>query len=163
MSDDITPSAPWQRDVDIRREERELVLVYIGAASCGPCNDPEFKAVLAEFKRTIAEVARAERRKLRTIGVSDDWDVDAGLEFLRGCGPWDEVVAGNNMYNSAMIEHIWNFPNAQAAMPQIIVYERSFIFFDQRMIPGPRNYLIRLVSKFEVDDWLQAWQQLEQQ
>ena len=92
----------WQRDVDIRREERELVLVYIGGYSCGFCNDPEFKAELSRFKLEIAGMAQAANRKLRTIGVSSDWDVDAGLQFLRDCGPWDEVVAGNNWYNSAV-------------------------------------------------------------
>ncbi len=111
--------SPCYRDVNIRREERELVLVYIGAASCGPCNDPEFKAVLSRFKNTLAALARAEHRKLRSIGVSTDWDVDSGLQFLRDSGAWDEMVVGNNWYNSAVIEHIWNFPTAEAGIPSV--------------------------------------------
>ena len=146
----------WYRDVTIRREERELVLVYIGAPSCGACADPEFKAVLSQFKHTLADIARAERRKLRTIGVSNDWEVDLGLQFLQDSGPWDELVVGNNWYNSAVIEHIWNLPDADGGIPQVIVFERSFVFSGHRMVPGVRRYLIRLVGKGEVMDWLAA-------
>ena len=144
----------WYRDVNIRHEERELVLVYIGGYSCGFCNDPEFKAVLSRFKLAIAELAQAEHRKLRTIGVSNDWDVDAGLQFLRDCGPWNELVVGNNWYNSAVIEHVWNLPDVSGAIPQVIVFERSFLMTGRRMVPGTKRYLIRLIGKHEVSEWL---------
>ena len=146
----------WHRDVNIRREERELVLVYIGGYSCGACNDPEFKAVLSRFKLAIARLAEAEHRKLRTIGVSSDWDVDAGLRFLRDCGPWNELVVGNNWYNSAVIEHVWNLPDTNGAIPQVIVFERSFVLTGKRWIPTGKRYLIRLIGKPEVSEWLES-------
>jgi hypothetical protein len=144
----------WQRDVNIRRDACELVLVYIGGYSCGACNDPEFKEILSRFKLAIAGLAQAGKRKLRTIGVSSDWDVDRGLQFLRDCGPWDEVVVGNNWYNSAVIEHIWNLPDTNGAIPQVIVFERSFVMTGRRMVPSPKRYLIRLIGKREVSEWL---------
>jgi hypothetical protein len=148
------PESSWQRDVNIRKEERELVLVYIGARSCGFCNDPEFKVVLSRFKLAIAGLAQVERRKLRTIGVSNDWDVEVGLQFLRDCGPWDEVVVGNNWYNSAIIEHVWNLPDVDGSIPQVVVFERAFILTGTRWIPGVKRYLIRLIGKVQMNEWL---------
>ena len=146
----------WYRDVNIRHEERELVLIYIGAHSCGACNDPEFKALISRFKHAIAGLAEAEHRKLRTIGVSSDWDVDAGLQFLRDCGPWNELVVGNNWYNSAVIEHIWNLPDTIGAIPQVIVFERSFVLTGKRWVPVGKRYLIRLIGKTELNKWFES-------
>jgi hypothetical protein len=144
----------WSRDLNIHREELELVLVYIGSASCGPCNDPEYNALLSQFKRTVSELAHAERRKLRLIGVSDDWDVDAGLQFLRERGPWDEVVAGNNIYNSAVIEHVWNVESSHTGIPQVILFERRITYDGNRLVTGPKQYLLRLVGKAALAKWL---------
>jgi hypothetical protein len=148
--------APTFRDVFIHREEHELVVVYIGAPSCGACNEPEFKMLLSQFKVAIRELARAEHCKLRLIGVSNDWEVDAGLQFLRDTEPWDEVVAGNNMYNSAVIEHVWNVPQAEGGVPQVLVFKRSFTSNGRRLLPGPKHYLLRLVGKAALSKWLEA-------
>ena len=70
------------------------------------CRDPEYQKLLIRFKDVVGRLAAERLVRLRTIGVSDDWDVDAGIDFLRGMGPWDEIVAGNSRCNSAVIEHI---------------------------------------------------------
>jgi hypothetical protein len=153
---------PWYREVWVRRFEREIVLVSIGGASCGPCNDPAFKDVLVRFKRALAKLAEDAHRKLRTIGVSNDWEVDTGIEFLRTTGPWDEIVVGNNWYNSAIIEHFWMAPNAEPAIPQVVVFERSFEITGQRFVAGPKRDLLRLVGKEALESWLASGGALEE-
>jgi hypothetical protein len=88
------------------------------------------------------------------MGVSTDWDLESGLRFLNDCGPWDEVVVGNNWYNSAVIEHIWSVPGAEAAVPQVLLVERFFEASGNRIEPGPKNYLVRLSGTSDLHKWL---------
>jgi hypothetical protein len=142
------------RDVRIVRREHELVLIYFGASTCGPCVDPEFKAALRRLKTVVADIARSEHRTFRSIGVSIDWELELGLSFLNDSGPWNEVIVGNNWYNSAAIEHFWNQQDSMPALPQVLLLERSFAVTAKRRFPGPKNYLVRLVGRHEVEKWI---------
>jgi hypothetical protein len=150
----ITESESWYRDVSIKQHQHELVLIYFGSSWCSPCVDPEFKAALTRLKSVVAELARSEHRTFRSVGVSVDWDVEAGLRFLNESGPWDEVNIGNNWYNSSVIEHFWNQPDSKPAVPQVLLIARSFLVEGSRYVPASKEYLVRLVGKLEVENWI---------
>jgi hypothetical protein len=146
-------SESWYRDVNITQHRPELVLIYFGSSTCSPCIDPGFKVALARLKAVVADLARSEHRTFRSIGVSIDWELDAGVKFLSECGPWNEIVVGNNWYNSAVTEHFWNQAGSDAALPQVLIVARSFNVSGNRYVPGPKSYLVRLIGKLEVDNW----------
>ena len=119
------PKDAFDFDAYLNREERELVLLYLGSSTCGFCIEPQYKALLIEAKERLAPLALARHMKMRTIGVSIDWSISEGIAFLEDAGEWNEIVVGNNWYNSAVIEHVWGVAEATGGVPQVIVFERK--------------------------------------
>ena len=150
------PLPPIALDAWHDRERSELVLVYLGGPSCGFCRDPEYQKLLIRFKDVVGRLAAERHVRLRTIGVSDDWDVDAGIDFLRGMGPWDEIVAGNSLYNSAVIEHIWSHDGVTAGFPQVVVFERRYKLAAKKLEILSKRYIVRLLGKSELERWLES-------
>jgi hypothetical protein len=132
------------------------VFVYLGGPSCGFCRDPEYQALLKQAREQLRLIAEARKQRLRTVGVSEDWQVTEGLVFLHAIGPWDEIVAGNNMYNSALIEHIWSQAGVRAGVPHVVVFERQFRLQPVGLSIVGKRYLARLIGKPELRAWLEA-------
>jgi hypothetical protein len=72
----------------------ELLMVYVGAASCSWSNVPEMQQMLRDVKSSLISQARANGWRFHAVGIAIDWDVEAGLAHLhRGsvhatnCGP----------------------------------------------------------------------------
>ena len=59
------------------------------------------------------------------VGVANDWDIEDGLAFLDGNGPFDEIVVGRNWFNEASVEHLFENDAAIPALPTLVVYQRD--------------------------------------
>lgn len=102
----------------------ELVMVYIGADSCGPCHKKEVKNKIEEYKLELFKTAKKQGKSFSVIGVANDFSIPKGWEFLNSSGYYDEIIIGKNWKNIGSIQFIWNQENITAAMPTVIVFER---------------------------------------
>lgn len=127
-----------------------LTLAFVAPTS--PGTDVLVESVQA------AKVAMRERASLRgyyysTVGVSDDWSVERGLQILNDFGPFDEVVVGRNWFNLGVTEFI-SMMGGRPAVPQIVVTLRYVRTDTIPFVYGEPVELARLVGHSEVEDWV---------
>ncbi len=153
----------YERDVDIS-EGPEVVLVYFGASTCGPCHDDRFKAALEEAKVLLFERAEADGKSFAAVGVAVDHSVEDGLAFLAASGRFDEVVVGRNWFNSAVLAHIWRPDDAgsqRAGLPGIMVFEREMSMGESGIAASAPAYLAEVVGAEDIPAWVEAGAPLE--
>ena len=133
----------------------ELVLVYIGASTCGASNVPELPGIVERIK--VALKAEAGRRKLQLLvtGVAKDVVSGSGLRHLQKFGTFDETVAGNGWLNSVARHYVVDaFPGLRAT-PQLVLTVRQ----TRVDVGGPsvsnERLLARKIGVSEIKNWLE--------
>ena len=134
---------------------KELVAVYVGAKSCGPCLLPATKAAIAQMKTLLSDYAMKHGYAFSAVGVSTDWSTADGIAFLNDNGPFDQLVVGGNWTNLAVEHYIWRDTNAVPAMPQVIVLERTVTPGERIEFTAPR-VLHRVFGAEEIPKWVSA-------
>ncbi len=141
----------------------ELVMVYVGATSCGPCHSPELKSALEAAKVALAERAEREGKTFVAAGVALDYVVEEGVEFLASSGRFDEIVVGRNWLNSASLAHLWRSEGVEdrvVGLPSVLVYEQEVSFGEAVEASDPR-YLVELKGADAIPAWAEAGAPLE--
>ena len=132
----------------------EVVVVYFGGSTCAPCSFPGFRAALRKAVLRLQERTEAAGKSFAFVGVANDWDVEAGLEFLESNGPFDEIVVGRNWFNTLSAEHLFMNEQAQAALPTLIVYEQEITRRDGQPYFAGKRYQTALIGA-EVIWWVE--------
>jgi hypothetical protein len=104
---------------------KEIVAVYVGAKTCGPCQTPEVKDAIQRMKTLLAAQAKQSGAAFSVVGVSTDWSVKDGAEFLEPNGPFDQVVVGGNWTNLGAEQYLWRDSTARPSMPTVLIFERT--------------------------------------
>ncbi|MFK7972025.1 MAG: TlpA family protein disulfide reductase [Bacteroidia bacterium] len=137
-------------------EGKEIIAIYFGATSCGPCHDPELKKDIQRLKTLLNQHAKSAGYAFSVTGVALDWKVEEGIEFLKEVGPFDEIVVGKNWDNLAAVEYIWADPSSMPAMPQIIVIERDGRMQQDRRTYSENKVIAHHVSPSAISAWVDA-------
>ena len=145
----------------------QIVMVYIGASSCGAANDASLPEAIEEMKVTLSAKAEESGYSFAVVGVALDWEVWEGLRYLRKFGAFDEVAAGYRWANAAALKYIYEDIVGVAATPQVVVVERnlqlpnsdsgvtSYAVSDERM-------MVRKVGLIEISRWVRNGMPLPQ-
>ena len=132
---------------------REIVTVYIGAESCGPCHSPEVKHAVRAMKPLVAAQARARHAAFAAIGVANDWEIGKAEAFLSPLDQYDQVVLGGNWTNLALERFVWRDPQGVPAMPQILVFERT-VTPGARVVFSDAKLLRRVLGEKDIPAWV---------
>ncbi len=132
---------------------RELIAVYVGASTCGPCLLPEMKAAVIRMKTLLDSTAKRNGYAFSAVGVSSDWLTEKGIAFLSDNGPFDQLVIGGNWTNLGVEHFIWNDSTAVPAMPQIVVLERTVTLGARISMSAPR-VLRRVSGLVDIPQWV---------
>ena len=124
---------------------KQILAVYLGAQTCGPCLLPEVKAAVKRFKGLVAEQAKKSGATFSVIGASSDWDQTVAANFLADVGPFDQVSLGSQWTNLAFEQFVWRLPGGETAMPQILILERT-VRTEERGITFSEPKVLRRVS-----------------
>lgn len=140
------------------KSDTEIVLVYFGCSTCNAANDDRIAGVLSNLSEQLREAAASKGYAFSFIGTSNEYDLDAGLEYHADIADFDEIAVGNGMKNTALQRYVWdNFDNPlSGSTPQIIVSKR---ICDTRTINN-RNVILRtsFQKKFWPGEWVSnAW------
>ena len=138
---------------------REVVLVLIGASFCSGMRQAGFRPAFLAMRDTVAKRAHQAGRVFVTIGVSLDWDPEVGVGLLKTYGPFDELAAGANWENIGAVDYIWN-DKGGAAIPQVVVLERSVDTDGRGFSYGSDRIVLRLVGIDGLQSWMRAGGQL---
>jgi hypothetical protein len=132
---------------------KEIVAIYLGAQSCGPCHFQPVKDGVVRMKELVAAQAKKSGAAFSVIGVANDWDHALAASFLASVGPFDQVVLGGNWTNLAIESFVWRDPQGSPAMPQIIIIERTVATAGRITISEPR-VLRRVLGAEEIPAWI---------
>jgi hypothetical protein len=135
---------------------REFVVVYVGMTGCGASRDPELREAVRRMKPMLARQAAARSVALTISGVALDWGTEKGVEYLRGLGAWDEISVGSNWTNLGAVHHIWAHPDRRAAVPQILVLERTVVEGPRRISVSDERRVAVLTGVGEIVDWVKG-------
>jgi hypothetical protein len=149
-----SPALAQTADRDLP-QGKELIVVYVGATSCGPCLLPETKSAVARMKVLLASFAEKNGYAFSAVGVATDWSTASGVKFLSDNAPFDQLVIGGNWTNLAVEHYIWRDSTATPAMPQVVVLERSVTIGD-RIDISPARVLRRVFGSDELPKWVEA-------
>ena len=133
-------------------EGEQLIVVYIGATFCVPCQQPSLKAAVRQMKPLLQAQADSTRRHLSTVGVSLDWDVPAGLSMLEPITEYSEVIVGSNWLNSGVERFIWADTTAPPSLPQVVLVARQVEMGARVTLSGER-----LLARFDGASAIEAW------
>lgn len=146
------------------RSGTEVVLVYFGSSTCGPCQFEEFKTALEQAKVLLFERAEAEGKAFAVMGVSVDHDIEEGLAFLADSGRFDEVVVGRNWFNSAVLAHMWRQEGLEdriTGLPGIMIFEREMSMGESIISASAPVYLADVVGAEDIPAWVESGAPLE--
>ncbi|MDE2828059.1 MAG: hypothetical protein OXL40_12280 [Bacteroidota bacterium] len=103
----------------------ELVMVYLGAASCFFSNDESLPSLIEEVKLALREKAWVHELSFSTIGVAVDRRVEDGISHLAKFGIFDEVMTGRSWYGTGARQYYFDLLPGVASTPQVLVYRRE--------------------------------------
>ena len=152
LSLSAAPALAQTADRDLPKG-KELIVVYIGAKTCGPCLLPATKSAIAQIKTLLASQATKHGYAFSAIGVSTDWSIAQGTTFLNDNAPFDQIVVGGNWTNLAVEQYLWRDSTAVPAMPQVVVLERSVSVGSRIGFTTPR-VLHRVFGGDEIPKWV---------
>jgi len=135
-------------------EGPQLVAIYVGSSTCGPCQSPELKAAIEQAKRGLRKQATTARLSFAAIGVALDWSVEEGYNFLRKSGEFDEIVTGSNWINLGALRYIWADSTATPGLPQLVVLRRTIETGAARIAINNERILLRLLGDSEIEAWV---------
>jgi hypothetical protein len=148
-----TQSADASVAVPVGGSGPELVLVYIGAAACGPSNAPQLPGIVAKIREAVGQQAHRSGVGFRTIGIAKDPDARTGLGHLNKYGRFDEIAAGGGWLNTGALRYIFTDLPGVGATPQIAVVLRTVQRDGGAVGVRDERILLRKVGLSELTEW----------
>ncbi len=139
----------------------ELVMIYIGQASCSWCNRAGFAEEVREVKEALGHRAAATGFRFVTEGVALDPTITSGLRHLSKFGAFDQISVGGGWANEFAFKYFWNEIPGPPATPTLLVIHRAVQVPDSTsndpLYSANRGeLLVRKVGLFEIQAWIKA-------
>ena len=131
----------------------EIVLVFIGSPNCSWSTKDSLKTALRASISDLHSYTIKNNYSYDVIGVSANWDVSSGTDYLTNITKFDEIIVGNNWLNSAGIKYFWGELAGKPSLPQVIVYKRSIRDFESRNMRIENEELLARKIGHEIYDW----------
>lgn len=103
----------------------EVVLVYVGASTCGWSNVPELPGLIRDIKLNLLERTRAEGKSFSVLGIARDAVAIDGWRHLEKYGRFDEIATGHGWANIGIQRYLFGEIAGPLATPQVLVVERD--------------------------------------
>ena len=154
-----TPNSTSIGRVVSRVSGQQLVVVYIGKASCPWCNHRDLPAAFRQLRDSIQARAVAEGVQTLFVGVALDQNPVVGANHLRRISDFDEIHSGAGWANDAAFKYVWDSLPGPAATPSILVMRRVLDVPDSgemsnRYRVTSERVLVRKVGLREIKLWL---------
>ncbi len=158
---DIRWNLPALRSMDYMPEARrdsgtELLFVVIGSSGCRWSNTPEFIELVRNARDAVRNEAKSRGIGFATLGLSQDHDAAAGIEYLETFGAFDEIAVGRGWRNTGLNKYMYNEFPGPAATPQILVITRDISGLGGQWEFVNETVLVRLIGSAEIRSWLQG-------
>ena len=140
----------------VSRGGDQYVLVFLGGAGCGMCNTPDLPGMVRAVVDSVSTYASTHGKQFSSIGVSLDWSLPVGMEYLEGIHTFDEVIIGSNWLNTGVVRYVWRDLPGQPSIPQVIVLERTIQVGESTFTVGPEQVLTRAIGVEQISEFSTA-------
>lgn len=130
----------------------QLLAVYFGSPTCGFCTQPAFKAAIRRVGPLLAAQAAARAQTFHWAAVAVAWNAREGFEYLAELGPFDEIAAGGQWWNTIVAQRL--FGAGRAATPALLLYERTI---EQRVAENTLVFSERLIGRSGGSQQIEHW------
>ncbi len=142
--------APPPSPIDTKLQSGlQVEFVFVGPTAPG---SEGFSLAVAHARDRLRDQVFAAGRYFTTVGVSDHWSVEVGLQILDAAGPFDEVIVGRNWLNTGVQRYI-DAMAGTPAVPQIVIFEFSVRTDTIPFRYSQRRELIRVVGHNAIMAW----------
>lgn len=146
-----------------RRGGTQLVMVFVGASTCGASNHPGLPSAVEAMKAHVWRLGRDGGHTVKVEGVALDWSPERGIDYLKRFGAFDELTAGYSWGNNWALSQIWSNSEIDPSTPQVLIFLRHFT---TPQVDGSSLHYAsgekRLVFKATGTDEILAWEDSEQ-
>src|SRR5512135_2846004 len=101
----------------------ELVAVLISSSHCVGNAYPGFLSSIDSMNRSLATQAKHRGLWFVAVGVSNDWEPDSGIAYLKSLSEFNELSVGNNWFNLGIAHYILADSLGRLSVPQVILVE----------------------------------------
>lgn len=105
----------------IMEEATYIRFVYIGTSGCVFSNSAYTHNMIKDLKNELRAIAHKHGYRFLSTGISIDYSVERGIEFLDKSGPYDEIITGIGMFNLGAQYYVWNSLPGEMVSPQILI------------------------------------------
>jgi len=123
----------------------EVVVVLVVSALCGASNDPRLPQAWRAIVAAETEVASGSAYGFRVIGSAIGNPAGAGVSFLEGFGPFDEVTSGRGWEAIGGMMFLFGDLVGPSAVPQVVKIRRTVV---RREVGGPHIEDVRVVGRW---------------
>jgi hypothetical protein len=132
---------------------KQIILAFIGSSTCGAAARPELIPAFKEIRAQVEASAKERKAQIFVIGIATDWYISTGLRFLGEYGPFDEVIVGQNWFNTGAVKYIWRDVPGPGGTPQIVVVERDVQVDGGNVTVSDETLLARKLGLDEIIQW----------
>lgn len=125
--------------------------------------DPGYRDLLREATSALREHAASRDVHFATVGVHMGAPSKKTLEMLRYYGPFDEISAGRNWGNTAVVKYVWRDVPGVSAVPQLIVVTEHMEITPTYITVGLPKLLIRVAGLPALRDWGRGGYSIEEE
>jgi hypothetical protein len=120
----------------------ELLAIFVASSGCGASKYPGLHEALTALRERLRLDAKRADRRFVSVGVAIDQDPASGVNFLRGFGPFDEILSGGGWLNTGSIVFLIRDVPGRLAIPQLVVIERNVALDSAVGISSVTDHLI---------------------
>lgn len=136
------------------RDGSEVVLIYIGASTCGWSNVPELPDLINRLKLALLERTRTEGKSFSAMGIARDAIADDGWRHLRKFGTFDEIATGHGWANIGIQRYLFGDIAGPAATPQVLVVERNVTSRSGHIGVENERLVLRKIGVEQISKWM---------
>ncbi len=140
----------------------ELVAVLITSSACGFCTLDNTKSMMGQTIDLLQLKADSMGIGFMTIGVELNWLPEYGIKHLNEISSFDEIITGNNWFNTGGLKYIFDDIPGSASVPQLVLTKRIYdanvdsLGMIDGLISGVKSEeeLVRKLGVNGIQDWL---------
>jgi hypothetical protein len=132
----------------------DLIAVYIGSE--GTDAQSGLIQALHNMRALLERQAATSGKRLIVRGVSTEATVDDGIRHLGALGRFDEISAGDNWTNSAVVRYLGrDIGGARTAIPRLVLLERAVEMAPDHLAIGEEHEIARYSGAREIAAWVE--------
>jgi hypothetical protein len=113
----------------------------------------EFKEAIRSLGTLLSSQASIAGYSFHLVGIAVDWEVSAGLRYLRDLGEFDEISSGGKWLNTAVSERL--FTESRPSVPSVVLCQRTITAVPESgtMVFTHERELLRMVGAKQIAEW----------